>query len=106
QGRWPEFAVEVTAYAKKHHLSIPPLGDCRKDRMPPEVIQTVEKWEKELKKSDAGRADLKALDEAQGKWPDYPRLIVEVARKHRQPVPGWPVPAPPQHPHVSSRPPA
>jgi hypothetical protein len=95
QGRWPEFAAEVTAYARAKDLTIPPLGDCRKDQMPPEVIPVLDKWEKELKKSEAGRADLKALDEARGKWPDYPRMIVTLARKHRQPLVGWTLPTPP-----------
>lgn len=103
QGRWPEFAVEVAAHCKSKDLSIPPLGDCRKDSMPPEVIQVMEKWERELKKTDAGRADLKALEEAQGKWPDYPRLIVDLARKHKQPLPGWALPTPPNQPQFWER---
>jgi hypothetical protein len=103
QGRWPGFAVEVAAYARAKDLTIPPLGDCRKDQMPPEVIQALEKWEKELKKSEAGRADLKALDEAQGKWPDYPRMIVTLARKHRQPLVGWALPTPPGQPQFWDR---
>jgi len=103
QGRWPDFAVEVTAYCTRHDLSVPPLGDCRKDAMPPEVVQVLGKWERELKKTEAGRADLKALDEDQGKWPDYPRRIVDLARKHKQPLPGWTLPTPPNQPQFWER---
>jgi hypothetical protein len=103
EGRWPEFAVEVAAYCKTKNLSIPPLSDCRKDQMPPEVVQVVDKLEKDLKKTEAGRADLKALDEAQGKWPDYPRLVVELARRHKQPLTGWTLPTPPGQPQFWDR---
>jgi hypothetical protein len=96
EGRWPEFAVELTAYCRRNNLKLPPLGDCRKDQMPTDVAQAIDKLEKELKKSESGRADLKALDEAQGKWPEFPRLVTELGRKYKQPVPGWTLPGPPQ----------
>jgi hypothetical protein len=98
QGRWPEFAVEVAAYGKKNNWTVPPLGDCRKDQMPSEVVPVIDRLERELKKSDAGRADWKALDEAQGTWPDYPRMIVDLARKYKQPLVGWALPTPPGQP--------
>jgi hypothetical protein len=103
QGRWPKFAAEVAAYAKTKNLSVPPLGDCRKDQMPSEVVQVIDRLEKELKKTDAGRADLKALDEAQGKWPDYPRMVVDLARKYKQPLVGWALPTPPGQPQFWDR---
>jgi hypothetical protein len=96
EGRWPEFAVEITAYCRKNNLKLPPLGDCRKDQMPAEVVGFLDKLERDGRKSDAIRADLKALDEAQGKWPDYPRLVLDLARKYKYPIPGWTLPGPPQ----------
>jgi hypothetical protein len=97
QGRWPDFGVELAAYCKKNNLNLPaPLGDCRKDQMPPDVVAFLDKLEAQLKRSGDGKADLKALEEAQGKWPEYPRLLVETARKHKQAVPGWTLPGPPQ----------
>ncbi|HEX3150254.1 MAG TPA: hypothetical protein VHR66_19415 [Gemmataceae bacterium] len=94
QGRWPEYAWELANYCAKNDLKLPmPLGDCRKDQMPADVTQFLqEKLEPALKKTEAGRADLKALDEAQGKWPDYPRLIMDLARKQNLTVPGWSLP--------------
>ncbi|HKB06528.1 MAG TPA: hypothetical protein VKD90_30310 [Gemmataceae bacterium] len=93
QGRWPEFALELADYCQKNKLTLPtPLGDCRKSDMPPEVAAAVEKLERELKRTDQGKAELKALDEAQGKWPEYPRMIIDLARKHKQSIPGWTLP--------------
>jgi hypothetical protein len=98
EGRWPEFAVELTRYCQKKGLILPAqLGDCRKDEMPPEVRDFLTKTlEPQLRKTDAGKADLRALEDVQGKWPDYPRLIVDLAKKYRQPIPGWTLPGPPQ----------
>lgn len=98
QGRWPEFAVELTKYCQRHKLTLPmPLGDCRKDEMPPEVVQYLDKvLEPQLRKSEMGRVDLTALNKAQGTWPDYPRLIVEFSKKYKLSIPGWTLPGSPQ----------
>jgi hypothetical protein len=97
EGRWPEFALELTRYCQRKELKLPAqLGDCRKEDMPPEVRDVLRVLEPQLKKTDAGKADLRALEEAQGKWPDYPRLIVDLAKKYRVPIPGWTLPGPPQ----------
>ena len=40
QGRWPDFAVELTKFTQKHNLKLPvQLGDCYKKDMPPEVTE-------------------------------------------------------------------
>jgi hypothetical protein len=94
-GRWPEFALEVVRYCQRHNLKLPaPLGDCRKEDMPADVRDYLTRTlEPVLKRSADGRADLKALDEAQGKWPDFPKLVVDLAKKYKQPIPGWTLPA-------------
>jgi hypothetical protein len=97
QGRWPGFALELTRYCQRNNLKLPvPLGDCTRDRMPPEV-QT---FLKTLETSKGGRpdrgADIERLRTAHGNWPDYPRLIVELAYKHSIPIPGWTLPGPQQ----------
>jgi hypothetical protein len=93
QGRWPEFAVELTRYCQKKGLNLPtPLGDSRKEEMPADVREFLTRTlEPQLKKSEAGK-DLRALEDAQGKWPEYPRLMVELAKKHKVPFPGWTLP--------------
>jgi hypothetical protein len=99
QGRWPEFGIELAKYCQKIGLKLPmPLGDCRKDQMPPEVKTFLDKTlEPLLKKSVESRADLDALTKAEGSWPEYPRMIIDLAKKYKQlPVPGWTLPGPPQ----------
>ena len=98
QGRWPEFSIELTKYAQKNKLTLPvPLGDCRKDQMPAEIKLFLDKvLEPLLKRTDAGKADLKLLTNAEGTWPEYPRIIMELAKKHKLPVAGWTLPGQPQ----------
>lgn len=98
QGRWPAFAWALTEHARKSNVTLPPLGDSRREQMPPEVVQFLAKTLEPLlrRSGDAGKADLRALDEAEGKWPDYPRMIMDLARKYRLVVPGWTLPGPPQ----------
>jgi hypothetical protein len=93
-GRWPDYALELTRYCQKNSLKLPvPLGDCRKDQMPSEVVQFLDKvLEPQLKKSDSGRADLEVLNKTQGNWPEYPRMIVDLAKKYKLPIPGWTLP--------------
>jgi hypothetical protein len=97
-GRWPEYAVELTRHCQKNNLKLPvPLGDCRKEDMPNEVKLFLDRaLEPQLKKTDAGRAELDALTKAQGSWPEYPRMIMDLAKKYKMPVPGWTLPGPQQ----------
>jgi hypothetical protein len=99
QGRWPDFAVELTRYCQKNNLTLPvPLGDCRKDQMPPEFDNFFRMLEPGKGRPDAAAraADLDKLNMAQGSWPEYPRLIVELAYKYQIRVPGWTLPGWPQ----------
>jgi hypothetical protein len=66
--------------------------------MPTDVVEFLDKvLEPQLRRAgEGGKADRKALADAEGKWPEYPRLIVELARKYKQPVPGWTLPGQPQ----------
>lgn len=98
QGRWPEFAVELSRYCQKRNLQLPvQLGDCRKSEMPPEVIQFLDKvLEPQLRRTNVGKSELETLNKAQGAWPDYPRTIVDMARKYNTSIPGWTLPGSPQ----------
>ena len=97
-GRWPEYAIELTRHCQKNSLKLlVALGDCRKDDMPTEVKQFLDRvLEPQLRKSEAGRAELEALNKAQGSWPEYPRMIMDLAKKYKMPVPGWTLPGPQQ----------
>jgi hypothetical protein len=99
EGRWPEFALELTRYCQKKGLTLPvQLGDGRKDDMPPEVRKFLGETLEPLLRKEKGKADLRALQDAEGKWPEYPKQIVDLARRHKVPIPGWTLPGPPQIP--------
>jgi hypothetical protein len=101
QGRWPEFAIAVTDYARGHKIALPePLGPVNKATMPPDLFSVIERLEKTLTtmqrergdKSDQAVKDQIKLENAAGKWPEYPRTFMELARQYKIPVPGWVLP--------------
>ena len=84
QGRWPNFALELDRVAKARKVALPdkPLGPCK----PGAFIKDVQDFiDKELR-TDAAAA--KKLDEAQGKWPEYPQAVMQLAKEKKQRVPG------------------
>ncbi len=93
-GKWPEFPLDV------HELpfvkSLPPnsaqLGPARLNEFKPAVRDFVTK-ELLPKLTPDEKATLKSLD---GKWPEYPRKLVEYARDHDLSVPGVTLPGSPK----------
>jgi len=45
-----------------------------------------------LQKSDAGKRDMQRLKEAEGRWPEYPRTVMDLAKLYKLSVPGWTLP--------------
>jgi hypothetical protein len=89
QGLWPDFALAVVDLAKKRNVTLrEPLGPCT----PEEFVPPVQDFIKELRKD--GEA-AKRLDDAQGKWPDYPFAVMELAKEKKKRVPGTYLPGPP-----------
>jgi hypothetical protein len=92
EGHWPEFGMAVTAMVRKEFGTMPKeLGPCHPNELPPPVQQFLDnkllpKLQPEAKKR---------LTDAEGRWPDYPRTILELARRHNLPVPGATLPGPP-----------
>lgn len=98
-GRWPDYAIELTRYCANSggRLKLPPLGDCRKEQMPPEVQEFIKnKLEPGLRRQAGGAAQLEALRKAEGSWPEYPKMIVDLARQINEPIPNWTLPGPRQ----------
>jgi hypothetical protein len=91
QGRWPDFALALDRIAKNRKVALPdkPLGPCK----PEEFVPRVQALIKELREDPAAA---KKLDEAQGKWPDYPFAVMELAKEKKKPVPGTFLPGPPE----------
>lgn len=78
EGRWPDFAISVYQTASEHPpVPMTPLGPCRFEELPLP-------WQSALAtrfpfpQIDPER---RRLEEASGRWPDYPRLVLEQLRR-------------------------
>jgi len=82
-GRWPQFALALDHLAHSRKVALPdkPLGPCKPEEFMPAVRQFIEVLRKD-------QAATRKLDEAQGKWPDYPFAIMELAKEQKRRVPG------------------
>jgi hypothetical protein len=90
-GKWPEFAVEYTTIARRNNVTLPrQLGPSHPRQFDPRVAQFIERALLP-KLSDKEKGDLKG---AEGKWPDYPKTILELAKKHGLEVPLMRLPGP------------
>ena len=80
EGRWPNFALAFTELARFEEKKLPfQLGASRPREFSPAVQQVLEtKLEPAL--TEANKERLKA---AEGKWPEYPKLLHELARATR-----------------------
>ncbi|HKI36740.1 MAG TPA: hypothetical protein VKA46_33100 [Gemmataceae bacterium] len=89
QGRWPQFALAIDRLVKSKKIPAPdkPLGPCK----PEEFLPAVQRFIEELRKDSAAA---KKLDETQGKWPDYPFAVMELAKEKKRKVPGTFLPGP------------
>jgi hypothetical protein len=113
QGRWPDFAIAVTENARQRRIAMPEqLGPAKKTDMPPDLRAFIdkeleptlakaarhEKNEKADKKERADQAtrDLARLHDAEGKWPEYPRTVLELARSYKLFMVGWMLPGKPE----------
>jgi hypothetical protein len=90
-GKWPDFAEAVAKEAQDRGLVVPvSLGPCRPGEFKPEVEDALTALKPKLTAKE--KSDLEAL---QGKWPQYPKLFVELARRHDLAVPGVTLPGSP-----------
>lgn len=84
-GKWPGFALAILELSKAKRWETPKrqLGPCRPDAFLPEVERFIrEDLMKAL--SEEGKAKLKG---AEGHWPDYPQLVMELAKENKLKVP-------------------
>jgi hypothetical protein len=95
EGKWPDFALACNELLRAHVRtatsgSVPPLGASRPKEFAEPVQHFISKQlPAALSKEEAGR-----LHVAEGKWPEYPRLLLELAHKHQLHVPGMSLPDP------------
>lgn len=93
-GKWPDFALAVWDDLNRSKFAVAAsrihLGPCRPSEFKEDVRALIPQLEKKLTPTE--RAALNALE---GKWPDYPRELIRLARAHDRSVPGVMPPGPP-----------
>ncbi len=92
-GKWPDFALEIHEQPfAKSMTNPPPLGPARHTdfKKPVQEFATKELFPKLTADERA------ALDKLAGKWPEYPRQFLELARKYDLSVPGVTPPGSPK----------
>lgn len=90
RGKWPDHAEALANAAQAIKLNLPPLGACRLTHFPAQTQAYVRAVLYE-KLTAAEKASLTGLE---GKWPDYPRRLVELGRQKGLTIPGVMVPGP------------
>ncbi len=88
-GKWPEFARTAAGQlGGKKLLPVPTdgFGPCRPGELP-EAVEAV--------LAELSDTDRKRLDAVKGKWPDYPDLLMRLAREKDREVPGVTLPGQP-----------
>jgi hypothetical protein len=90
EGKWPDYAIAVSEVLRKNGVLQQEMGPCHPRDFPPVVQGFIEKTL--LPKLDD--AEKERLHNAEGRWPDYPRLLLELSRRHNLQMPGIPLPGP------------
>jgi hypothetical protein len=90
-GKWPDTAVAITEVLRKHGRMPVELGPCRPGDFHPSFRMQafVDRLTKVLDDKEK-----KQLQDAEGRWPDYPRTLLELGNAHKIPVPGMKLPEP------------
>jgi hypothetical protein len=98
KGKWPGFALAVTAFAQQHTIKLPkPLGPSRPEEFP-------ESWKPFFQQlhdpaHGASKDELKRLQQLEGFWPAYPQRLLAIALRHHLAAPqGAPLALPGQLP--------
>ena len=88
KGQWPEFARAVTDLLRLTHKNLKPLGASRPKEFPRKIQAFLD--EQLFPALDDGQqASLKRLE---GRWPDYPLRLHELARLKNKPIPEMSLP--------------
>lgn len=102
QGKWPDFALAVADEASRVKMALPfNLGPSKPGEFRPPMEAFLAKTLFPVL-TPAEREDLKKLE---GKWPEYPRRMIEFAKKHDLPVPGVTLPGSPKKWDATYQPP-
>jgi hypothetical protein len=90
-GRWPDFAIEFTAVAREKKIELPKqLGPSR----PGEFKPPLDKWVNDTLMPKLADKEKEELRRAEGRWPEYPKKLMELSRKYESDIPGMKLPGP------------
>jgi hypothetical protein len=89
EGIWPEWAETfVKLLTPEQQKAMPPLGASRPREFPPAVQTFIDtKLRPAIKPME-----FKRLKEVEGKWPEYPLRLLDLAHRHNLKVPGMSLP--------------
>lgn len=87
---WPEFALLVTLYCRNNGKKCPPLGASKLSEFPREVQNFV----KGKLLPQLTPAQKKLLHAQEGRWPDYPKMLLNLAKQKKLQIPGMSLPGP------------
>jgi hypothetical protein len=89
EGKWPEWALMFHALlAPQQKALMPPLGASR----PNEFALEVRAFIRNTLEPNLKNVEKKHLRDAVGKWPEYPKLLLHLAEKHKLDVPNMSLP--------------
>jgi hypothetical protein len=100
EGKWPEYALTVGKLLQANlrdklpqNGRFPPLGACTREEFPPETRQCI----KNLTKTVLTTRESKRLEtqEQEKQWPEFPRNLMEMARRYGKAIPHISPPGPP-----------
>jgi hypothetical protein len=92
-GKWPEFALAINAENRNLKLgTLPSLGPSR----PGEFREPVERFLKDMLQPKLTPVQILELRRLEGRWPEYPRKMLELAKMHDLSVPGVTLPGSPR----------
>lgn len=95
EGKWPDFGVVIRKWHKKpgekRHVELEQRFTPQSPRDFPLAVQQFIDKRLLPALTDEERRE---LTREEGNWPEYPRRLTELARKHNLPIPGDPIPGP------------
>src|SRR5262249_11796716 len=85
------YAIEFTMIAREKKIELPrQLGPSR----PAEFKPPLDKWVKDTLMPRLTKEEKEELRRAEGRWPEYPRKLMELSRKYELDIPGMKLPGP------------
>jgi hypothetical protein len=97
-GKWPEFALAVhdTVRVPKGAEVLPPLGPCKPGEFTDDVNSFLKEQLLPALAEPKAKREFDTLAAAEGKWPEYPRLMMDAAKARNMVVPGVSLPGDPE----------